>query len=105
MQYTATELELLGCIYYIIADRKLQGNQVMADDSLRSNRYVIAGTETGNITKIEKARIDTNDVYAVNLNASVEVMTPVLRLGDTEVLKVDKKQERQYITMTIDDKE
>ena len=54
----------------IKAERKVQGNQVMADDSLRSNRYVIAGTETGNITKIENARIDTNDVYATNLNAS-----------------------------------
>ena len=88
----------------IKAERKVQGNQVMADDSLRSNRYVIAGTETGDITKIEKSRIDTNQVYATNLNASVEVMTPVIRLGDIEVLKDDKKQERRYITMTFYDK-
>ena len=77
----------------------------MADESLRSNRYVIAGTETGNITKIEKARIDTSQVYAENLNASVEVMTPAITLGDIEVLKVDKKREWRYITMTFDDKE
>ena len=83
----------------------MQGNQVMADDSLRSNRYVIAGSETGNITKIENARIDTNDVYATNLNASVEVMTPAITLGDIEVLKDDKKQERRYVTMTLYDKE
>ena len=77
----------------------------MADDSLRSNRYAIVGTETGDITKIENARIDTNEVYAENLNASVEVMTPAITLGNIEVLKDDKKQERRYITMTLDDQE
>ena len=41
----------------IIAERVVQGNVVMADDALRSNRYVIAGTETGDITKIEKGHI------------------------------------------------
>ena len=89
----------------IKADRIVQGSCVMADESLKSNRYVIAGTETGNITKIENARIDTNEVYAENLNASVEVMTPAITLGNIEVLKDDKKQERRYITMTLDDQE
>ena len=64
----------------IKADRTVQGYYVMADELLKSNRSVVVGTVTGNITKIENARIDTNEVYAENLNASVEVMTPAITL-------------------------
>ena len=87
----------------IKADRTVEGNYLIANESLKSSRYVIAGYGSEEFTRIDKGHIEAYDLHVENVEARVEVMTPLITLGETIVLTPTETDNFQSIAVTYSD--
>ena len=87
----------------IKADRTVEGNYLIANESLKSSRYIIAGYGSEEFTKIDKGHIEAYDLHVENVEAKVEVMTPLITLGETIVLTPTETDNFQSIAVTYSD--